>query len=187
LKTATPLPPTIASGSNSLVKFDLTGPAPVGLIVSLVSSNPSVLPVPATISGVTGEIGVSVLAKTNSVTGPVDVFLTGTHEGISKTAKVTVVPVALDSLTVSNTAVRSGGVVYIDVRLNGYAPAGGFAVGLSKNNSALSLPATVTVPAGAASVRVTATADVVSGTTTVIVTGSASGVFRNSPTITVNP
>jgi hypothetical protein len=63
------------------------------------------------------------------------------------------------------------------VRLSAAAPAGGFTVALSSDNTAAAqVPVSVTVPAGATSAGFTVTTNVVSNSQSAIIIGSAGGV-----------
>ncbi len=73
-------------------------------------------------------------------------------------------------------------------------PAGGFTVSLASNNAAVTVPATVTVAAGATSASFTATVSSVSTAQTVTLTASANSVAKTFalqlgagiPTLSVN-
>ena len=81
----------------------------------------------------------------------------------------------IQSLTLSASAVASGGTVTGSVVLSTAAPSGGAMVALSSGSSEASVPATVTVPAGATSARFTVSAGTVSSNQTVTITASYDG------------
>ena len=84
---------------------------------------------------------------------------------------------SLSSLTVSPRDVLGGQTAAGTVRLTAAAPAGGFVVSLSSDNTtAANVPAAVTVPAGATSAGFTFTTNVVSNSQSAIIIGSAGGV-----------
>jgi hypothetical protein len=66
------------------------------------------------------------------------------------------------------------------VTLNGPAPAGGAAVALSSNSGAASVPATVTIAAGASSATFTVDTAVVLMATNVTIAATYKGVTRNA-------
>jgi hypothetical protein len=72
------------------------------------------------------------------------------------------------------------------VMLSGPAPAGGAQILLSSNNSAASVPASVTVPAGATSATFTVSTSAVAASTPVIISASYGGVTLTA-TLTANP
>jgi uncharacterized protein (TIGR03437 family) len=79
------------------------------------------------------------------------------------------------SLTLSASSVASGGTVTGSVVLSAAAPSGGAVVALSSGSSEASVPATVTVPAGANSATFTISAGTVSSSKTVTITASYDG------------
>ena len=103
------------------------------------------------------------------------------------------VPV-LTALHCANGSMTGAGTDSCTVTLNAAAVAGGLAIGLASNNSAVSVPATVTVPAGASTAGFTATVSSVSSAQTVTLTASAGGVSATfglslgacAPVLTIN-
>jgi hypothetical protein len=95
--------------------------------------------------------------------------------------------VAVASLTLSQTTVVGGNPVTGTLTLTQAAPAGGFEVSLSSSNQALaSVPASVTVPAGATSAGVTVTTSAVNDTQNATITATGGGASR-SVMLTVVP
>ncbi|HEX8713103.1 MAG TPA: choice-of-anchor D domain-containing protein, partial [Terracidiphilus sp.] len=93
--------------------------------------------------------------------------------GTSGSSSVT--PAALSC----NSATMTGaGTDACTVSLSGAAGTGGLAVSLSNNNSAVTVPASVTVPAGATSAGFTANISAVSSTQTAVLTATAGGVAK---------
>jgi hypothetical protein len=85
---------------------------------------------------------------------------------------------ALSGLTCSSASMTGAGTDSCTVTLNVAAASGGFAVGLASNNSAVTLPASVTVVSGATTASFTATVSSVSTAQTVTLTASTSGVAK---------
>lgn len=81
----------------------------------------------------------------------------------------------VQGLSFSTNSVASGGTVQGTVVLSAPAPAGGTVVALVSSQSAASVPATVTVPAGATSATFTISAGSVTSNQTVTITASYSG------------
>ena len=86
-----------------------------------------------------------------AVTVPTAVTLTATYSGVARTATLTVnPPVALVGVSVNPTAVTGAANSTGTVTLSAAAPAGGAVVALtSSNTNAATVPASVTVAAGA--------------------------------------
>jgi uncharacterized delta-60 repeat protein len=98
-----------------------------------------------------------------------------------------VVPGAtLDSLSLSPTSVASGGSATGVLRLSAAAPSGGALIALTDTSTAVSLPASASVPAGGTSVSFPISTSAVSTTTTVTISGSYAGVSR-SAVLTLTP
>ena len=93
---------------------------------------------------------------------------------------------ALSAVSMSPSTVVGGSLSTGTVTLAAAAPTGGFPVGLSSNNAAASVPASVTVPAGATSTTFAATTTAVTASTPVTITATAGAVTRTA-TLTVNP
>jgi uncharacterized repeat protein (TIGR03803 family) len=92
---------------------------------------------------------------------------------------------SLTSVTLSPTQVRGGSSSVGTVRLTGAAPAGGAVVTLQSSSSGtVSVPASVTVPAGASSATFTARTNRVRTTKTVTISASYAGATRTA-TLTV--
>ncbi|MBX6359880.1 MAG: DUF2341 domain-containing protein [Acidobacterium ailaaui] len=178
-------PSSILAGATTQGTITLGSPAPsTGATVSLSSNNaaasvPSAVTVPAgassanfTISG--GPTAVSVLAT-----------ITASYMGSTQTASITVLPV-LASLSLSQNNIFGGNTTQGTVTLNGAAPSGGTVVNLSSDNSAASVPATVTIAAGATSATFTVTTTTVSANTTANIIASSLG-SSSTASLTIAP
>jgi uncharacterized protein (TIGR03437 family) len=85
----------------------------------------------------------------------------------------------LGGLACTPTTVSAAGVSACTVTLSGAAPTGGFAVGVSSNNSNMTVPASVTVGSGATSAGFSATASgTISSAQTAVLTATAAGVSK---------
>ncbi len=91
----------------------------------------------------------------------------------------------LSGLTVSPTSVVGGASSTGTVTLSAAAPGGGAAVQLSSNNAAATVPASVTVAAGATSATFSVTTTAVAASTTVTISGTLT--TTRSATLTVTP
>jgi len=96
-------------------------------------------------------------------------------------------PASLSALTLSPSSVTGGNSSQGTVTLTAAAPSGGAVVALSSGNTnAATVPASVTVPAGATSASFAVTTRAVTASTAVGITASYNGVAR-AATLTVNP
>jgi hypothetical protein len=93
-------------------------------------------------------------------------------------------PAMLSSLTVTPTSVTGGQSANGTITLSAAAPTGGAAVNLSSASPAVTVPSSVTVPAGASSVSFVVTSAAVSSTTAGNITASYGGISK-SATLTV--
>jgi hypothetical protein len=180
--------PTLSGGSTSIIKAVLTGAAPVGgTVVSLASSNPTVAPVPATLTIPAGRVDNSFYVFTRPVSAVTPVTITATALGSSKSTVLTLNPIQLYVLTPLPAVVRSGQVSTLNIVLDGLAPAGGVTVTLTSSNNLLApVPAQVVVPAGLQNTIALVRAGAVTAPTTVTLTAKA-GTVTKTATLTINP
>lgn len=94
--------------------------------------------------------------------------------------------VALSSLALNPSSVTGGSSSTGTVTLSGAAPSGGALVYLTSSMSAATVPASVSVPAGATSATFAANTSAVSASTPVTITATDAGVVRTA-TLTVTP
>lgn len=158
-----PNPVIGSAAATAIVVLNGTAPA-AGAVVALTSSAPAVVPLPASVTVPAGRDRVTIAVQTTVVSASTNVNLTATYNGVRQFNSVLVAPAATLSLvahTVNPTSVGAGGTSTGTVTLSGPVPAGsaGVAVGLSSQlSSVASVPASVTVPVGAASASYTITA-----------------------------
>jgi Abnormal spindle-like microcephaly-assoc'd, ASPM-SPD-2-Hydin len=115
----------------------------------------------------------------------------GTSTVVSLTGSGTPV---LSGLTCTSASMTAAGTDSCTVTLSVAAASGGFAVGLASNNSAVTVPASVTVASGATTASFTATVSSVSTAQTVVLTASTSSVAKTFtlqlgsgvPTLSIN-
>jgi hypothetical protein len=84
----------------------------------------------------------------------------------------------LTGLTCANGSITGSGTDSCTLTLNGAAATGGFAVGLASNNSAVTVPPSVTVASGATSASFASTVTAVGTAATATLTASAGGVSK---------
>ena len=161
-------PLTVSAAAVSGAGFAVSGPA---FPLTLNPGNAFTLQVnfsPTSAGAATGTLTVTSNAPTG---GTAVVALSGTGDAA---------PGVLSGLFCNNSTIAGAGTDSCTVTLTAAAPAGGLNVNLSSSNSALTVPAGVTVPAGSTNAFFTATATAVTTTTTVNLTatsGTASKIF----------
>jgi hypothetical protein len=189
---ATPVSITLAkdplySGETTLVAVQLTAAAPAGgATISLSSSNPGAVPVPATITMPGNTAWMQFQVQAGQVTAPTPVTLTATLNSASASAQFTLQPPSLKSLTISPATISGGAQPQGIVMLNGQAPAGGAIVSLSSNSPMVSPPASVTVEAGSFSASFPIPTSGVTANTTATVTASYNGTTSQAQ-VTLTP
>ena len=175
------LPVNSVIGGNSLASntVAVSSPAPAGgWTVNLSSSSPAVAAVPASVQVAAGTTtSSSFTIATTAVSSSTRVTITASVNGSTATATVTVNPIGV-SFKYANSNVYGGAPATNSLTLASPAPAGGLVFYLSTANPAIaSVPASVTVPAGAsASPNFNITTTGVATSTSVDILASLSGV-----------
>lgn len=165
-----------ATGTVSLSAAAPSGGATVTLAKALSNGGTGTVPVtiPASVSVPAGQSTASFAITTSSVTATTNVRISGSFNGTTSAADMTLFPLLAQVSFSGN--VPGGSPATGTVTLNGAAPSGGTVVSLSSGNTSLvTVPASVTVPAGQTSVNFTANTQPVTQTTGVNVSASASG------------
>ena len=153
----------VVSGGTVTVEPDLSGPAPAGgALVSLTSSNPSLAPTPATAEIPAGDYLIPVPVTTGTVSAVTDVTFTASWDGVTLSSQLEIdppppppPPATPTSVTFSPATVYGTGGSTGTIDLSGPSPSGGTTVTLQITSdfsvNAATVPASVTIPAGAAS------------------------------------
>ena len=187
LKTLTATPAQLVGGKPVRVTIGLSAPAPpAGLTISLRSSNDSVLPVPASITVPAGASTAALLVTAAPVAGNTAVTLEANYGGVIRRSVVAVVPPSLTRLSLP-ASVTGGKGLKGTVTLNGPAPAGGVTAALSSAApTLLTVPANVTIPAGATTASFNVQTVAVASNTPAVVTATNAGVHVTD-TLTLLP
>lgn len=187
LRSITASPIIVAGGNWGALKLVLNGPAPAaGLPVSLTSSDPR-FPVPSLVVVPAGKVEQAINTKTAYVSANTPVTITATSDGVSASTSLTLVPTALNYMVANTSTIKARGSLLFVIQMNGPAPVGGLPIVLSSTNSgAVSVPGSVTVPAGLSYATFYATGGQVTTPTAATVSASALGVSR-SVTVTAIP
>ncbi len=181
---------TVEGGFTTYGSVTLSIPAQVGgAVVTLASSNPSLVSVPASVVVPQGYAYISFQYNTAAVTVATAVPVTATFNGQTASAVVTLSPapiVALAGLTLNE--VVGGQLATGTVTLNNFPrnPAGAVITLASADTGTLQVPVTVTVPYGYYSASFTATTKVVSAIKAVSVNAAYNGTTVSGST-NVNP
>jgi hypothetical protein len=178
-------PMSVTGGSPSTGTVTLSGPAPSsGAAVSLSSDNTAAATVPASVTVAYGSTSATFTVSTSTVTASTPVTITASYSGGTKAASLTVTPqgsTTLSSIALNPMSVIGGSSSIGTVTLSGQAPTGGATVSLmSDNTAAATVPASVTVPAGASNATFTVSTSSVSTSTSVTISASYAGVAKTA-------
>ena len=174
-------PVDLVGGASSTGTVTLSAAAPSGGAVVTLSKafsngSPGTVPVtiPASVTVPAGQTSASFPIATSSVTATTNVRITAAFNGSTFAADMTLFP--LLSYVMFNGNAPGGTPATGTVGLGAPAPSGGLVVTLSSGNTSLvTVPASVTVPAGQTTVNFTANTQPVTQTTGVVVTASSGG------------
>jgi hypothetical protein len=165
---------SVAAGNSVQGTVTLTAAAPTGgANLSLSSSNPAV---------VTVQTLVAIQAGSSTATFTITAVAVGTatitaslNSSTRQSPALTVMPaVVLSSISLSTSSVVGGNLVTGTVTLTAAAPAGGAVVSLSAGDP-VTVPASVSVPAGSASATFAISTRAVGGTISSTITGTYGG------------
>ena len=196
--TVTPAPPTltgltvspasVVGGTSSTGTVTLSAVAGSGgATVSLTSSAPSVASVPASVTVPAGASSASFTAATTAVATATPVTLSAALGTSNASGTLTVVPASVGSVALSPASVTGGASVTGTVTLTGPAPSGGAAVALTSSDPSATVPASVTVAAGATTATFGVTTAPVAATTTATVSASWGGGTATASVTVVPP
>ena len=171
LKTITATPSPAYAGSAVTIKVDILAPAPDGgILVALASSDATLLPLATSLTIPAGATSATVSATLGAVAAETVVNVTATVGDNLLAAGIPVLVPAPRTLVANPSVVAGGSNVTFTLTLASKAPAGGQVVNLaSLSTAALTVPDTVTVPAGALTATFTGTAATVSVDTAALV------------------
>ena len=174
-------PVDMVGGASSTGTVRLSAAAPSGGAVVTLSKafsngGPGTVPVtiPASVTVPAGQTSASFTIATSSVTATTNVRISAAYNGSTFAADMTLFP--LLSYVMFNGNAPGGTPATGTVGLGAAAPSGGLVVALSSGNTSLvTVPGSVTVPAGQTTVNFTANTQPVTQTTGVVVTASSGG------------
>ncbi len=179
--------PTVVVGpTGSTGTVTLAGPAPAGGISVSLQSNSTAATVAASVNVAANATSATFPVTTVAVASSTPVTITASYNSVNVTATLTVNPPALSAVSVNPTSVVGGNPSTGTVTLTGPAPTGGISVALQSNNTAVTVPTSVTVLANTSSITFQATTSAVTTSTPVTITASYATVNQTA-TLTVTP
>jgi acetyl esterase/lipase len=174
-----------ATGTVTLDRAAVSGTSG-GAPVDLSSSSSSAV-VPASVTVPAGATTATFTITTSAVASDKAVQISASRRGITKTATLTVQAPAVSALTLSPSSFAGACQTSTGkVTLNAKAPAGGLVIQLANTDPAATVPATVTVPAGATSAGFPVSGVAVTSAQGGTVTASY-GTSSRSAAVTVRP
>jgi len=166
-------PQEIVGGANTTGAITLSSAAPPGGS-SFTLSAASGVSVPATVTVAAGATKASFSITTTAVTQSQFTVITATGNAVTLKNTIITDPL-IGALIPSVGTTMAGFPVTVNLTLNGRAPTGGAVVNLSSDNPAITVPATVTFPAGATVTTFSASSIPVSSAVTANITASYAG------------
>ena len=171
---------SIVGGNSVTGKVTLSSAAPAsGITVSLVSNSVNAV-VPASVAVAAGATSAQFKVSSKGVAANTSAAITASYGGTSRSASLTVTPAALASVSLSPSTLVGGTRSNGTVRLNGAAPPGGAVIALASSASAATVPASVTIAAGASKATFTIATKAVGTSTSVTIRGTYRSVTRQA-------
>jgi len=172
-------PRTIVSGLPSTGTVTLNGAVTTDTVVTLASNLdavtvPAFVTVPAGSTSATFDIATSAVATNEMAT------ITATNDGTKVTTTMSLAATTLRALSTMPSTVGGAAQSTGTVTLSGPAPTGGILVALSSSSTTATVPASVTVPAGASTGNFTISTIIVATDTTVTFTAASAGVSKTA-------
>ena len=179
-------PGSIRGGTPAVGIVTLSAPAPKGGAIVQLSSNSTAVLIPPTVSVAAGSASASFQVTTRAVDASTAATITAGRGTNSRTFTETISPAVISGITISPSSVQGGLPTFGTVTLNGPAGPNGATVMLSSTNPAVSVPASITIPAGYTFASFTVSTSPVVQPATVTITAGLSATSI-STTLTVIP
>lgn len=179
-------PSSVIGGQTSQGTVTLSNPAPAGGAVVTLSSNNGAASVPANVTVSGGALSASFTVNTTPVSSATSATIAANYNNSNVSATLSIgaaspLP-ALTALTLNPASVRGGWTSTGTVTLSGPAPAGGAVITLSSSNTNVAtVPASITVPAGATSATFTVSTRRVSASTSVVISAQYNNTSISTP------
>jgi hypothetical protein len=144
------LPPALEGGLPAAAQVRLQAPSPRGGAVIRLASSSRLVRVPPSITVPAGATAASFPLMTTPVATAAEVVISASYRRQTASATFRILPPLLTSLTFAPDSVTGGDPATGTVAVSGPAPAGGLKVQITSDSPAyVTLPTSVTVPAGA--------------------------------------
>ena len=183
-------PASLQTPGSSTCTAGLSGVALSGGFKITLASSSTALSVPASITVPAGAGSVTFTATASAVTSSQNAVVTASAAGVSKTASIALTAPSLgtiSSVLCGSGTLLSGDVTSCTVTLSSPAPAGGSPVVLTKNDPALSAPASVTVPANATTASFALSAGTITSDHNAVLTATLNGSSKSATLSLVAP
>jgi hypothetical protein len=152
-------PPSLTGAGVSTCTVTLNRAAPAGGAAIALSDNSAYLSMPASVVVAAGAVRATFTVTVAAAPALATPVITARLNGAAKGATLTLLPrPALSSIACSAATIASGASTSCTVTLTSPAASGGALVALSDSSAALTIPPSLTIPAGAAFASFTATA-----------------------------
>ncbi len=185
IQSITAYPATIVGGATTgftVTLYDTAGLS--GDVVSISGTGP--LSLPATVLVPAGQSSVNFTATSSAVSTSTQETVTASFNAGSVGAVVTITPPAVSRMTISPNAILGGDSTEATVELSGKAATGGQKVSLLASTSAVTVPASITIPAGSSTYSFLLKTKAVNSNTPTTVTAKI-GSASQAGTVTVLP
>jgi hypothetical protein len=176
-------PAQIPGGLSAQGTVTFSTPAPPGGAVAAVSSDSTFVTVPATVSVTAGAASATFPVNTLPVAAPGTATVTASHNGVKRFATLSLTPqtpAELVALSVTPATVQGGSPAQGTVTLSANAPPHGLTVGLSSNQSAVNVPASIAIAAGATTATFTISTTTVRSSTAATISATYAGRTRTA-------
>ncbi|HEX7833442.1 MAG TPA: DUF6531 domain-containing protein, partial [Thermoanaerobaculia bacterium] len=179
---------SVGGGHSLQGEIVLSEPAPSGGLTIAISSANSAATVPATVTIAASETHATFTINTVAVASSTNGAITASFDAVTLSSNLVVLPAALDQLSIPAT-IRGGTTATGTVYLTAQTMTGGKTVSLSSDDTThLTVPSSVTVPAGADQVTFTVTTPVaVTSTSNVTVTATLDAITDTTSVGVVPP
>lgn len=177
----------LVGGVGVIGTVTLDQPAPIGgTTVTLAASNTAIA-LPASIfipeGQTTGEFDIDA----SPVALATSVAITASCFGTEQSTIITIDAPTPHSVSLAQASITGGSATTATVLISGLAPAGGLQVRLASSSLAMSVPSTVTIPAGQMSASINIQTNVVSVDSTAVLSATANGVRARSTLAILGP
>ncbi|MGA3043005.1 MAG: DUF4082 domain-containing protein [Bryobacteraceae bacterium] len=177
-------PTSVNSGASTACTVTLSQAASTGGSTVALSSNNTALPVAASVSVPANSTSATFSATVGTIVTNQSATITASLSGSSQTTTLSLIaPTLVSTLVCKSTSLDAGASTICTITLSVPAPTGGIAVSISANGPALTVPASVNVPAGSFTGTFTATATTEpsgpESTQTVLVTATLDGASQS--------